>query len=285
MFELLGDISRILSVLFLIYRIEIIKNIHGISVETQELYLLVFLTRYLDIFTSYTYVNFEFLRKLFLLTSTGFIMFRLYERQGRRTGTDTHSDFFSSMVLPCLPMAAVTVFYESKPFQPSVMEFFYTFSIYLEALALFPQLHQLYQLSSLPHHSTYTHTYSSIPIHGESESSNKMFSTQEHLHSHSHSTNNQTIRVYIHLILLYRTFFLLRWLGIWVFPECANDNHNHDASILSIFFPCSQKELMNIHFLVIHICGLVQTLSILIFFACTTSSFQEWRERRRGATI
>lgn len=52
-FRLLGDMSHLASFGFLIARLREKRNCTGISLKTQELLLLVFVTRYLDLFTNY----------------------------------------------------------------------------------------------------------------------------------------------------------------------------------------------------------------------------------------
>ena len=51
-FRLAGDLSHLLSFFFLIHRLLQKRTSQGLSLKTQELYLLVFVTRYLDLFTT-----------------------------------------------------------------------------------------------------------------------------------------------------------------------------------------------------------------------------------------
>ena len=53
LFRLAGDMCHVLSVLVLVLRLRVSKNAIGISIKTQELYLIVFITRYVDLFTTY----------------------------------------------------------------------------------------------------------------------------------------------------------------------------------------------------------------------------------------
>ncbi|GAY33799.1 hypothetical protein CUMW_282200 [Citrus unshiu] len=52
-FRLAGDMTHLASVLVLLLKIHTIKSCSGVSLKTQELYALVFATRYLDIFTDF----------------------------------------------------------------------------------------------------------------------------------------------------------------------------------------------------------------------------------------
>jgi ER lumen protein retaining receptor len=52
-FRLAGDMTHLASCLVLLLKIVTTKSCRGVSLRTQELYLLVFVTRYLDLFTTY----------------------------------------------------------------------------------------------------------------------------------------------------------------------------------------------------------------------------------------
>jgi ER lumen protein retaining receptor len=53
LFRMLGDFSHVMSIVVLLLRLRVTKNATGISIKTQELYLLVFIARYLDLFTTF----------------------------------------------------------------------------------------------------------------------------------------------------------------------------------------------------------------------------------------
>merc|ERR1712023_134064 len=53
-FRLTGDFLHLLSIILLLYQIKTRKTCAGISLRTQELYGLVFVTRYLDIFYNFS---------------------------------------------------------------------------------------------------------------------------------------------------------------------------------------------------------------------------------------
>lgn len=52
-FRLLGDLAHLASFLLLLLRLRERKSAVGISLKTQELYLIVFCARYLDLFTNF----------------------------------------------------------------------------------------------------------------------------------------------------------------------------------------------------------------------------------------
>ncbi|KAH7687243.1 ER lumen protein retaining receptor protein [Dioscorea alata] len=50
-FRLLADLTHLLSIIILLVKIRTTKSCAGISLKTQDLYVLVFISRYLDLFT------------------------------------------------------------------------------------------------------------------------------------------------------------------------------------------------------------------------------------------
>ena len=52
-FRLIGDMSHLFSFFVLLYRIFSSKSVAGISLKTQELYCIIFVARYLDIFWNF----------------------------------------------------------------------------------------------------------------------------------------------------------------------------------------------------------------------------------------
>jgi hypothetical protein len=84
-FRILGDCSHVASKIILIYSIHRNSSAEGVSLITQALYFLVFLTRYLDLFQVYSIWNLVF--KIFYLLSSIYIIFlmmRVYARTRER---------------------------------------------------------------------------------------------------------------------------------------------------------------------------------------------------------
>ena len=58
LFRLCGDVSHVVSIVVLALRLNATKSAVGISLKTQELYLIVFVSRYADLFSHfYSYYN------------------------------------------------------------------------------------------------------------------------------------------------------------------------------------------------------------------------------------
>ncbi|KAJ8648855.1 hypothetical protein MRB53_001878 [Persea americana] len=68
-FRLAGDMTHLMSVIVLLLKIHTIKSCAGISLKTQELYALVFASRYLDIFTDFISFYNTTMKMIFLASS------------------------------------------------------------------------------------------------------------------------------------------------------------------------------------------------------------------------
>lgn len=137
-FRLAGDLSHVLSIVVLLLRLRVSKNATGISIKTQELYLLVFATRYLDLFTTF-YSVYNSCMKLLYISATAYIVYMVRMTEPFKTSYDHAHDSFlhwQYAVAPCAVLAVISSFIQGFDF----MELFWLFSIYLEALAIVPQL-------------------------------------------------------------------------------------------------------------------------------------------------
>lgn len=134
-FRLSGDMTHLLSIMVLLLKIHSMKSCAGISLKTQELYALVFATRYLDIFTNYISFYNTAMKIIFLVTSFTIVWYMRYHKVVRQT-YDRDQDTFRHhfLIIPCLLLALLI-----NP-RFTVREVFWTFSLYLEAVAILPQL-------------------------------------------------------------------------------------------------------------------------------------------------
>ncbi|CAL5416709.1 unnamed protein product [Camellia sinensis] len=134
-FRLVGDMTHLASVLVLLLKIHTIKSCAGVSLKTQELYATVFATRYLDIFTDYISLYNTVMKLIFLGSSFSIVWYIRHHKIVRRSydkDQDTFRHYF--LVLPCLLLALVM--HEKFTFK----EVMWAFSLYLEAVAILPQL-------------------------------------------------------------------------------------------------------------------------------------------------
>jgi len=146
LFRLCGDMSHVFSILVLLLRLRVAKNAAGISLRTHELFLLVFLTRYTDLFTTY-YGIYNSVMKVLYIGSTASIVYAIRYKQPICSSYDKAQDTFRHFefaILPCIILAVLThlISGEGKGLDlaRNAQELLWVFSIYLEAVAILPQL-------------------------------------------------------------------------------------------------------------------------------------------------
>jgi len=130
----------------------------GISLKAQELYLLVFLTRYLDLAFKF-YSIYNTVMKLFYISASALIVYALRVREPWRSSYATNTlpnDSFKHwlyLALPCVALAMVCnestwglTWSSSRKHGVQtevghyIFEACWAFSEYLEAVAIFPQI-------------------------------------------------------------------------------------------------------------------------------------------------
>lgn len=144
-FRLLGDMSHTASILFLLLKLRASKSAAGISLKTQELFLVVFLTRYLDFFFRFVSL-YNSVMKVLYITLTSLIIYMIREQNPIKATYDKVQDSFlhwKFAVAPCAVLALLIhcwgwVVNETSLW--SVLELLWTFSEVLEPVAILPQL-------------------------------------------------------------------------------------------------------------------------------------------------
>jgi len=135
-FRLVGDLSHLLAVIILMLKIWKSRSCAGISGKSQILFALVYTTRYLDLVTNFVSPYNTIMKVVFILGSYGTLVLMFYKFKA--TYDRNHDTFrMEFLVAPCLVLALVI----NHEF--SVLEVLWTFSIYLEAVAILPQLFML----------------------------------------------------------------------------------------------------------------------------------------------
>ncbi|KAL1807166.1 hypothetical protein ACET3Z_030234 [Daucus carota] len=133
--RLVGDMSHLAGVVLLIFKIHSMKSCAGVSLKTQELYALVFATRYLDIFIYFISLYNTVMKIIFLGTSFSIVWYIRHNRIVRKSydkDLDTFRHHF--LLLTCFFLALVI----NERF--TFIEIMWAFSVYLEAIAILPQL-------------------------------------------------------------------------------------------------------------------------------------------------
>lgn len=132
-FRLIGDLSHLLAILILLAKIWKTRSCSGISGRSQILFALVFVTRYLDLFTHFISL-YNTLMKIFYIASSFGTIYLMYVKF-KATYDRNHDTFrIEFLLIPCAILSLVI----NHEFD--VVEILWTFSIYLESVAILPQL-------------------------------------------------------------------------------------------------------------------------------------------------
>uniref|UniRef100_A0A8C9GY42 ER lumen protein-retaining receptor n=1 Tax=Piliocolobus tephrosceles TaxID=591936 RepID=A0A8C9GY42_9PRIM len=132
LFRLTGDTLHLISMYILIMKLKRSKNCIGISCRMQELYLIVFLCRYIDLFFMFVSVYNTAMKITFILTT----IYTIYLIRVKLPISQTYNRKVDSfkyekyLIPPCL----VFLFFVNFFF------ILWTFSIWLESVAILPQL-------------------------------------------------------------------------------------------------------------------------------------------------
>jgi ER lumen protein retaining receptor len=138
-FRLAGDMSHVVSIFLLLLRLIAKKNANGISLKTQELFLIVFITRYLDLFTTF-YSLYNSVMKLLYIAATGCIVYMIRYKEPFVSKYDASQDSFLHIKFAVVPSACLAVLTALVRYSFDPIEALWTFSIFLEAVAIVPQL-------------------------------------------------------------------------------------------------------------------------------------------------
>ncbi|KAF8317615.1 ER lumen protein retaining receptor [Clavulina sp. PMI_390] len=133
-FRILADLSHLASIGILIHKIHTSRSCRGISFKTQALYVAVFVTRYLDLFAGEWVSLYNTVMKLFFIGSSAYILY-LMKVQFKPTNDPSIDTFRLEYVLGPSALLAL-IFNHGYTF----IEVPWAFSIYLESVAILPQL-------------------------------------------------------------------------------------------------------------------------------------------------
>lgn len=98
--------AHLASILVLLLRLTVTKNAIGISVKTQELYLAVFVFRYLDLFTTY-YSLYNSIMKILYIAFTSYIIYMVKGTEPFKTNYEKHHDSFLHWQFALAPCAVI----------------------------------------------------------------------------------------------------------------------------------------------------------------------------------
>ena len=135
-FRLLADLLHLLSFFIIVYKLHKTKNCKGISCKTQEIYLVVFATRYIDLFL-YFVSYYNTIMKVMFLGVTMYIIFTMrVSKPISGTYNREEEDDFPHVFL--IPFAMVMTMLITASYD--WWELVWTFSLWLESVAIFPQI-------------------------------------------------------------------------------------------------------------------------------------------------
>ncbi|CAL8147394.1 unnamed protein product [Prunus armeniaca] len=134
-FRLAGDMTHLASILVLLLKIYATKSCSGVSLKTQELYVLVFLSRYLDLFTNFVSVYNTVMKLVFIGSSLAIVWCMRMHNVVKRSYNKELDTFRHDFLLGGCFVLALLI-HEEFTFQ----EVLWAFSIYLEAVSILPQL-------------------------------------------------------------------------------------------------------------------------------------------------
>ncbi|KAL7943703.1 ER lumen protein retaining receptor [Trichoderma barbatum] len=134
-FRIAADFSHLASILILLHKMVQLKSCSGISFKSQGLYLLVYITRYLDLFSTNSIYNFIF--KILFIASQGYIIYLM--TNAYRPTNDVNVDTFRVQYL----LGGAAVLAVLFPYYYTPAEIMWAFSIWLESVAILPQLFML----------------------------------------------------------------------------------------------------------------------------------------------
>lgn len=132
-FRLVGDLSHLLAIIILLVKIWKTRSCAGISGKSQILFAIVYITRYLDLFTTFISVYNSIMKIIFIGASVGTVY--LIFLKFRATYDRNHDSFRIEFLLIPTVLLSLLINHDF-----TVLEVLWTFSIYLESVAILPQL-------------------------------------------------------------------------------------------------------------------------------------------------
>lgn len=140
-FRLGADVLHVVAIFLLLLKIQTSHSCAGISLKTQILYLVVFITRYLDLlFTKPWHSALTFyntIMKILFLSSSAYTVY-LIQRRYKHTYDRVHDTFRIEFLIA--GAAVSSIFFHLRL---TVFEIIWAFSVFLEAVAILPQLYLL----------------------------------------------------------------------------------------------------------------------------------------------
>lgn len=136
-FRFLGDLSHLVAVVILLHKIWRTRSCAGISGKSQILFAAVFTCRYLDLFTDYVSL-YNTVMKIIYIVSSYTTVYLIYHKF-KSTYGKSYDTFRIEYLLGAVAFLTLLC-HATREHTSIVLELLWTFSIYLEAVAILPQL-------------------------------------------------------------------------------------------------------------------------------------------------
>lgn len=155
-FRITGDLSHLFSIFILMHKMRTSRSCAGISFKSQLLYLVVYVARYLgmlyltvtlvlfvnallctDIFTTFTHSYYNSLMKIVFIVSSAYTLYLMVTEL--KPTHDPNIDTFKIEYLIGGSAVLAILF----PYKYNLSEMLWAFSIWLESVAILPQLFML----------------------------------------------------------------------------------------------------------------------------------------------
>eukprot|EP00316_Scyphosphaera_apsteinii_P012613 CAMPEP_0119301152 /NCGR_PEP_ID=MMETSP1333-20130426/2978_1 /TAXON_ID=418940 /ORGANISM="Scyphosphaera apsteinii, Strain RCC1455" /LENGTH=219 /DNA_ID=CAMNT_0007303149 /DNA_START=69 /DNA_END=728 /DNA_ORIENTATION=- len=138
-FRLLGDACHLLSFVVMFWKLFTSKSVAGISLKTQEIYVIVFCFRYLDLFWNFLSIYNWVMKIIFIVSSVSIVCVIRFGKPHKDTYNKEDDAFpYLYLIVPAALLGIAVNQEHDSPF-----EMCWAFSIYLEAVAILPQLFML----------------------------------------------------------------------------------------------------------------------------------------------
>ncbi|KAF2250640.1 ER lumen protein retaining receptor 2 [Trematosphaeria pertusa] len=138
-FRLLGDLSHLLSILILLQKMKSSSSASGISFKSQFLYLTVYVTRYVDLLWTFYNPNslYNTIFKIIFISTSAYTVYLMLNDY--KPTHDPNLDTFKVQYLLAFAGVLAVLF----PYKYNFTEILWAFSIWLESVAILPQLFML----------------------------------------------------------------------------------------------------------------------------------------------
>ena len=134
--QLIGDTLHLISFVIIIYKIYKDKSCKGVSAKTFEIYLLVFCTRYLDLFMYFISIYNTTMKILFIGASAFIIFLMRFSPNFKNTYDRANGDFFPHIYLVVFAIIMTLVIHKNW----TLWGLTWSFSLWLESVAVLPQI-------------------------------------------------------------------------------------------------------------------------------------------------